>query len=60
MIDSYLKEVRKELKKVIWPEKQEVIKMTSMVITASIAVGGIIAILDWIFTKLIAWLLTFK
>jgi len=50
---QFLSEVKTELKKVKWPTKKEVIKMTSIVILVSIAVGLFISILDFIFTKLI-------
>ena len=60
VITNYLKDVKKELKKVIWPNKQAVVKMTSMVIVVSTMVGGIIAVLDFGFTKSIAWLLKLK
>lgn len=50
---QFLSEVKTELKKVKWPTKEEVIKMTSIVILVSIAVGLFITSLDFIFTKLI-------
>lgn len=50
---QFLSEVKTELKKVKWPSKKEVIKMTSIVILVSIAVGLFITSLDFIFTKLI-------
>lgn len=49
---QFLKEVRAELKKVIWPSKQEVIKMTAIVVGVSVAIGLFIGALDFIFTKL--------
>jgi len=49
---EFLKEVRTELKKVIWPTKQEAIKMTLTVVAVSIFVGVYIGTLDSIFTKL--------
>lgn len=50
---TFLKEVKAELLKVRWPTKEETIKMTLIVIGASIGVGILIAILDLIFTKLL-------
>ena len=49
---QFLKEVRLELRKVIWPTKQDVIKMTTIVVGVSVAVGLFIGALDFIFTKL--------
>lgn len=50
---KFLKEVKLELKKVKWPNKQEVIKMTLIVISVSLAVGLFIGLLDFILTKLV-------
>jgi preprotein translocase subunit SecE len=48
---SFLKEVKAELAKVIWPTKQEVIKLTVIVIAVSVTLGLYIGGLDIIFTK---------
>lgn len=49
---QFLKEVKLELKKVKWPTRPAVIRMTTIVITVSIAVGVFIAGLDFTFTNL--------
>jgi len=49
---KFLKQVRSELKKVIWPTKKEVIKLTGVVILISFIVGVYIGVLDYIFAKL--------
>lgn len=49
---QFLKEAKSELKKVKWPSKEEVIKMTSIVIGVSVAISLFISALDFIFTKL--------
>jgi preprotein translocase subunit SecE len=49
---QFLKEVKTELKKVSWPSKNEVIKMTLIVLGVSVAVSLFISSLDFIFTKL--------
>jgi len=49
---QFLKEVKAELKKVKWPTKEEVIKMTGIVIGVSTAVSLLISGLDFVFTKL--------
>lgn len=48
---AFLKETREELKKVTWPTQQEVIRLTVIVIIASLLVGLFIGSLDFIFTK---------
>jgi preprotein translocase subunit SecE len=50
---EFLKEVRLELSKVIWPKREEVIKLTLTVFIISAAVGAYIGILDFGFTKLL-------
>jgi preprotein translocase subunit SecE len=48
----FLKEVRQELKKVVWPTKKETMKLTAVVIFVSVVVAIFIGILDFIFTNL--------
>ena len=50
---KFLKEVKKELTKVVWPTRAEIIKMTGMVIIVSIAVGLYIGIIDIALAKLL-------
>lgn len=51
---SFLKEVKTELSKVVWPTKKETIKLTAIVIITSIVVGLFIGFWDFLFTNLIA------
>ncbi len=48
----FLKEVREELKKVVWPTKDEVIRLTFVVILISLIVGLFLGGIDFILTKL--------
>ena len=50
---AFLKETRDELKKVVWPTRQEVIRLTGIIILVSLIVGGFLGALDFIFTKAI-------
>lgn len=50
---TFLKEVRDELKQVIWPTQKEVIRLTLTVITISLIVGLFIGGADFVFTKAI-------
>ena len=54
---KYLKEVKTELGKVIWPKKEQVIKLTLIVFIISGAIGLYVGILDFSFTKLLELLL---
>lgn len=48
---EFLKEVRVELSKVTWPTRNEVIKLTIIVIGVSVAIGLYIGGLDILLTK---------
>jgi len=50
---GFLSEVKDELKKVVWPTRQEIIRLTVVVIAISLLVGLFLGALDFIFTKLI-------
>lgn len=54
---GYLQDVRGELAKVEWPEKQEVVKLTTVVFLVSAIVGAYIGVLDYAFTKLLELML---
>jgi preprotein translocase subunit SecE len=55
---SFLKEVRDELKKVVWPTRDEVIRLTGVVIIVSVGVGLFLGGTDFILTKLVGLLIT--
>jgi len=57
-VTSYFSEVRSELAKVIWPKRQEVMKLTFIVVIISAVVGAYIGALDFIFVKLLETLLS--
>lgn len=48
----FLQEVKAELTKVVWPGRDEVIKLTVVVIAVSVFIGLYIGGLDLAFTKL--------
>jgi len=54
---NFLKEVRDELKKVVWPTRDEVIRLTSVVILVSLIVGVFLGGTDFILTKLVGLLI---
>jgi preprotein translocase subunit SecE len=49
---AFIIETKDELQKVVWPTRNEVIRLTLVVITVSLAVGLYIGGLDFLFTKL--------
>jgi len=53
----FLKEVREELKKVVWPTRDEVIRLTAVVIIVSLLVGFFLGALDFVFVNITKLLL---
>jgi len=51
---QFLEEVRAELKKVVWPSRQEALRLTLVVIFVSFLVGAFISSIDFVLTKLMA------
>lgn len=50
---SFLREVKAEIAKVSWPSREEVVKLTIVVIVISTIIGLYIGGLDLLFTKLV-------
>jgi preprotein translocase subunit SecE len=57
-IIDYLKDVQIEIKKVIWPKKQEVVRLTLVVFAISGIVAVYVGILDYVFTKSLELIVT--
>ena len=54
---AFLKEVRDELQKVVWPTRNEVIRLTGVVIIVSLGVGLFLGATDFILTKFVGLLI---
>ena len=50
---KFIGEIIAELKKVVWPPREQIIYLTIVVIVITIALGAILGTLDWGFTHLI-------
>ena len=50
---NYIKNSIIELKRVNWPNRQQIIKHTIMVVVASLIVAAFLGIVDFILTKII-------
>lgn len=50
---TFFEETRAELKKVTWPTRNEVVRLTMVVIAVSLVVGLYVGGLDFVFTKLL-------
>lgn len=55
---AFLRSVKVELDLVKWPNRQETVRLTTIVITASVLVAVYIGGLDYIFTTLITQIIT--
>ena len=44
--NSFFKSVKAEFKKIVWPNKESLLKQSVSVIVASIVLGAVIALLD--------------
>ena len=53
---SYLTGIKEELKKVTWPTRNEVIKLSFVVISISLIIAFYIGLLDIVFAKLLEFL----
>ena len=51
---AFLEETYDEMKKVVWPTRDEVVRLTIVVIVISVAVGLYIGGLDYVFIKLMS------
>jgi len=49
----FLREVKAEMEKVVWPTREQSIQLTIMVISISILVGAYIGGLDFVFTNIL-------
>lgn len=49
----FIKEVRSELEKIVWPTRAETIRLTSLVLILSLIVGAYVGSLDFLFTSIV-------
>ena len=58
-LKSWAKDIRGEFKKIIWPNKKELINGTVAVVFVSAIIGAVVCGLDAIFQQLFLWLVQF-
>lgn len=56
-ITNFLGEVKFELTKVTWPKRDEVIKLTAIVLLVSGIIGAYVGGLDYVFTRILSLVL---
>ncbi|MDR1735777.1 MAG: preprotein translocase subunit SecE [Oscillospiraceae bacterium] len=57
-VSRYLREMRSELKKVVWPSKKQLINNSLVVIVSVIFVGAVVALFDFVCQYLLNSLIT--
>jgi preprotein translocase subunit SecE len=50
-IGQFLSEVRSELRKVVWPTREEGAKLTALVVAISVAIGVLLGAIDFAFAE---------
>ena len=54
----YFRETAAELRKVTWPTRQEARHLTTVVVIVVIIMAIALGLVDYIFSKLVGWLIT--
>jgi len=57
-IVRYLKEVRAEIRKVVWPSREAATRLTAIVLAVTVVMSAAMGLLDWLFSKLFALIIT--
>ena len=57
-LGRYLKEVRAEIRKVTWPSREEVLRMTSIVLLVLLISSAFMALVDYGFSLLIRFVIS--
>jgi preprotein translocase subunit SecE len=54
---TFIRETGDELKKVVWPTRQEIIRLTAVVVIISVVVGLYIGALDYVLVKAVEYII---
>lgn len=57
-LTKFLKEVKQEMEKVVWPTKEEALRLTAIVLAVVIFVSGYVAFMDYIFSRFVRFLVS--
>jgi preprotein translocase subunit SecE len=50
-VGRFFRESKAELKKVVWPSRDDVVSSVKVVIISTILIAGVLGLLDWGFTE---------
>jgi preprotein translocase subunit SecE len=56
-ISRYIREVRAEIRKVTWPSREEVIRMTTVVMVVLVIASIFLAVVDYGFARLMRFII---
>ncbi len=56
-IVRYFKEVRAEVRKVVWPSRKTATNLTLIVLGVTVAMSAALGFIDWVFAKLFTWII---
>ncbi len=56
-VTQYLRETRAELRKVVWPSREEAINLTGIVVATIVAMSVFMGFFDYVFTLLFRFLI---
>ena len=54
---NFLRELRSELRKVVWPTRRQAMNLTAVIIALSAALGGFLGAIDFVFQEFFRFLL---
>ena len=54
---QYFRETRAELRKVVWPTREEAINLTAIVVGTILAMSVFLGLFDYVFTQLLRFLI---
>jgi preprotein translocase subunit SecE len=57
-VTGYIRGVREELLKVVWPKKEEVLKLTATVVIITLIVSAYLGFLDYVFARTLEFILS--
>ena len=58
-VAKYLKQVRGEIRKVTWPSRAEVIRLSVIVVAVLVVMSAFMAVVDYAFARLMQWIVGF-
>ena len=56
-IAQYVRETRAELRKVVWPSRQEAFNLTTVVVVTVLVMSAFLGVVDFVFTQIVRALL---